>query len=102
MDVLCQDEPMEELGETLDTFFGVRVVQNTKVPLGTAIVMDTALAVKAFTRMGLELMTNQWGDSVFSTYGIQFRCVERIALAVIRPTSICVVSGMPSYSQGNS
>ncbi len=44
--VLRQDEPMEELGETLDSFFGVRVVQNTKCPLNTAIIMDTALAVK--------------------------------------------------------
>ncbi len=94
---------MDYLGQQqADSFFGTKVVTNTYCPQSTAIVMDSALAVKAFTRMGLELMFNQFGDAEFTTFGVQFRAVERIALAVIRPTCICVVTGLLSNPAGGS
>jgi HK97 family phage major capsid protein len=101
MYVLRQNEPSDVLGETLDSFFGVRVVQNTKVPLGTAIILDTAVSTIAFTRMGLEIAVNWMGDSVFSTFGYQWRVAERIALGVIRPSAICIVTGLPYVAGGN-
>jgi hypothetical protein len=64
--------------------------------------MATTAAVKAFTRMGLELMLNQFGDAEFTTFGVQFRCVERIALAIVRPSAVCVVSGLLSNPAGGS
>jgi hypothetical protein len=98
--VLAQNEP-NELGETLDSIFGVKVVQNTKVPLGTAIVLDTAVSTIAFTRMGMEIAVNWQGDSVFPTFAYQWRVVERIALGIVRPSAICVVTGLPYVAGGN-
>lgn len=100
--LLDQWQPMDTLGESLDVFFGVKVVQNTWVPEGMAIVMDTNLSTIGFTRMGLEIAVNYMSDAVFPTFAYQWRVVERLALAIIRPTAICVVSGLASYSQGNS
>jgi len=101
--LLDQLQPNQSLGATeMDSLLGTRVVVSTKMPDSTAIVMDTSKAVVGFTRTGLEIATNYQGDSVFSTYGWQFRVVERIALAVIRPTAIAVVSGLPAHSSGAS
>jgi HK97 family phage major capsid protein len=100
--VLDQWQPNLTLGESLDNLFGVRVCQNTYVPLGTAIVMDTTSAVIAFQRMGIELAVNWQGDSVFATFAYQWRVVERIALAIPRPSAICAVINLPSYSSGGS
>jgi HK97 family phage major capsid protein len=100
--VLDQWTPNVTLGENLDNLMGVRVCQNTYVPLGTAIVMDTTSAVIAFQRMGIELAVNWQGDSVFSTFAYQWRVVERIALGIPRPSAICAVINLPSYSSGGS
>ncbi|WP_197507404.1 phage major capsid protein [Mycobacterium sp. 852002-50816_SCH5313054-b] len=101
--LLRQNEPMDYLGQQqADSFFGTKVVTNTYCPQSTAIVMDSAIAVKAFTRMGMEVMFNQFGDEEFTTFGVRYRAVERIALAVIRPAAICVVSGLLSNPAGGS
>lgn len=101
--VLRQNEPEDYLGQAqASSFFGIKVVTNTYVPQGVAVIMSTVAAAKAFTRMGLELMMNQYGDSEFQTFGVQFRCVERIALAIVRPTAVCVVSGLLSNPAGGS
>jgi HK97 family phage major capsid protein len=76
--------------------FGVPVVTNSKVPIRTGIVFDTTIAVRAWTRMALEMMTNPYGDTEFQTNAIQFRCEERITIGVIRPTAVCVVTGLGS------
>jgi hypothetical protein len=60
---------------------------------GTAIVFDTTIARRAWTRMALEKMTNPYGDSEFATNAITFRAEERITIGVIRPTAINVVTG---------
>lgn len=90
--LLNQNDP-NALGG-LDNIFGTRVVVNTHVPEGTAIVMDTTKAVLAWTRLGLELMSNQFGDSEWGTNAWSFRAEERIAIGVQRPTAICVVTGL--------
>jgi HK97 family phage major capsid protein len=100
--VLDQWQPNLTLGESLDNLFGVRVCQNTYVPLGTAIVMDTTQAVIAFQRMGIEIAVNWQGDSVFATFAFQWRVVERISLGIPRPSAICAVINLPSYSSGGS
>jgi hypothetical protein len=64
--------------------------------------MDTAIAVKAFTRMGMEVVLNQFGDAEFTSFGVQYRAVERIALAIIRPTAIAQVTGLLSNPAGGS
>jgi hypothetical protein len=100
MYVLDQNSP-DSLGESRSEFFGVRVVTNTLIPVGTAIAMDTAISTVAFTRMGLEVAVNWQGDSVFPTFAYQRRVAERIALAVIRPTAICAITSLPTTTGGN-
>jgi HK97 family phage major capsid protein len=52
----------ENVGD-IDNVFGVPVVTNTKIPVATAIAFDTRIAVKAWTRMALELQSNPYGDT---------------------------------------
>lgn len=93
--VLDQNEP-NNLGQSYDTLFGVRIIQNSWIPAGTAIVMDASIGCIGWTRQGLELMTNWAGDNEFSTYAWSFRAVERIAIGVQRPTAVCIVSNLPT------
>jgi HK97 family phage major capsid protein len=101
--LLDQLQPNQSLGANeMDSLLGTKVVVSTKMPDTMALVLDTAMSTVAFQRTGLEVAVNWQGDSVFSSYGWQFRVIERIALAVIRPTAICLVTGLPAYSYGNS
>jgi HK97 family phage major capsid protein len=83
----------EDVG-AIDNVFGVPVLANTKIAIGTGIVFDTKIAVRSWTRMALEMMTNPYGDTEFGTNTITFRSDERVAIGVIRPTAINVVTGL--------
>ena len=52
----------DEVG-AVDNIFGVPVLTNTKIAAGTAIVFDTTTAAQVWTRLGLELMINQFSDT---------------------------------------
>ena len=78
--MLVPNEP-NLLGD-LANIFGVHVLTNTKVPQGTAIVLDTAI------------LANQYGDWAFEHNAWQFRAEERCTVGVIRPTAICTVTGI--------
>jgi HK97 family phage major capsid protein len=80
----------------LDNIFGVKVITNTYIPAGTAIVTDTSKSVLAWTRHGLSLDINSWGGSEFTENYVTFRAEERIAIGVMRPTAISIVTGPPS------
>jgi hypothetical protein len=90
--VLAQNEP-NALGD-LDNIFGVHVLPNTKVPQGTAIVLDTAISCQACTPLGMEIMANQYGTYEFTQNAWTFRAEERVTVGVIRPTAICTVTGI--------
>lgn len=100
--VLRQNEPMDVLGEGLDNFFGVPVVQTTTCPTNVAITMNREDAIIGFTRQGPELAINTTGDAVFSTFAWQWRITERVTIAIPRPSAICVITALPSYSGGAS
>jgi HK97 family phage major capsid protein len=80
----------------LDNIFGVRVIVNTKIPAGDAIVLDTTQAVLAWTRLGLSLEINGYGTNEFSQNYVTYRAEERIAIGVQRPTAINLVTGLPT------
>jgi hypothetical protein len=42
----------------------------------------------------MTIETNYWGDTEWTTNAVSFRCEERIAIGVQRPTAICVVTGL--------
>jgi HK97 family phage major capsid protein len=80
----------------LDNIFGVRVITNTKIPAGKAIVADTKKAVISWTRMGLTLDINSYGTNEFNENYSTFRAEERIAIGVQRPTALNIVTGLPT------
>jgi HK97 family phage major capsid protein len=90
--LLLQNTP-NQIG-TMNDLFGVKVLVNTMIPVGTAIVFDTTNSVKSWTRWGLEVMLNQFGTYEFENNAVTWRVEERVAIGVFRPTNICVVSGL--------
>ena len=78
----------------IDNVFGVKVVTTTKLAVGTALIFDTSQAVVAWTRYGLTTDVNYYGDSNWSQNSVSFRCEERIAIGVQRPTAIAKVTGL--------
>jgi len=62
------------------------------VPQGTAIVLDTNISCQAWTRLGMEIMANQYGNYEFAQNAWTFRAEERATVGVIRPTAICIVT----------
>jgi Phage capsid family len=90
--VLAQNNP-GSIGAMSD-LWGVKVVVNTRIPVGTAIVLDTTQAVLAWTRQGMTIDTNMWGDTEFRNNQITFRAEERIQIGVQRPTAVNIVTGL--------
>lgn len=90
--VLALNQP-NELG-SVDNLFGVPVIVNTKVPEDVAIVMDSSIAVLAWTRLGLELTFTQLGDYQIRHNALTYRLEERVAIGVQYPKAICVVDGL--------
>ena len=80
----------------VESIFGVAVVVNTMIPAGTAIVFDTSQAVLAWTRLGMTMGVNQFGDTEWTNNLVSFRVDERIAIGVRRPTAVCTVTGLPT------
>ena len=67
---------------------------NTKCPQSTAIVLDTNISCQAWTRLGMEILANQYGTYEFTQNAWTFRAEERVTVGVIRPTAICTVTGI--------
>ncbi len=85
-----------------DNVFGVPVATTTKCPSGTAVVIDTKIAVLAFTRMGMEIMYNQFGDYEFQHNAVQYRAEERVAIGCAYPAAVCVVTNLNQGSDWSS
>jgi len=98
--VLNATEPNQIGG--YDNIFGVPVAQTTKCPSGTAIVLDTKIAVLAFMRQGIEIMFNQFGDYEFQHNAVQFRGEERVAIGCAYPAAVCVVTNLNQGSDWSS
>lgn len=80
----------------MDNIFGVRVIQNSMVPAGTAIVFDTNKAVLSWIRQAMTLDINSYGDDEFQKNYVTYRAEERVAIGVMYPQAICAVTGLPS------
>jgi HK97 family phage major capsid protein len=81
--------------------FNMRVVTNTYIPLGTAIVMDAKKAVIRWVRMGYTLETNSYGvaadgTNLWTQNAIAFRGELREQIGVQYPTAINLLSGLPT------
>ncbi len=80
----------------LTSIFGVKVMQNTWIPAGTALVFDTSKAILAWTRQAMTLEVNQYGTNEFGENYCTFRVECREAIGIQYPTAINIVSGLPS------
>ena len=80
----------------VESIFGVTVVVNTFVPAGTAIVFDTSQAVLAWTRLGMTMGVNQFGDTEWTNNLVSFRVECREAIGVRRPSAVVTVTGLPT------
>jgi hypothetical protein len=77
--------------------WGVPICETTQCPAGTAVVMSIrAGAAFGYTRMGLLLQYNPFGDAEWTQNYYTWRCEERIALTVPRPQAINIVTGLPT------
>jgi HK97 family phage major capsid protein len=97
--VLNANEAMQ-VGE-VDNIFGVPVAQTTKMPEGTAIVLDTKIAVLAFLGMRMEIMFDPYGDWAFQNNAVQFRGEIRETIGVAYPAAINIVSNLNYYEEGS-
>jgi hypothetical protein len=95
--LLNPDDPAA-LGD-LNSIFGCKVITNAYVPAGTAIVADSQWSY-AWTRHGLTIDINQYGSDGSTNYwtqnAVSFRCEERVAIGVARPSAVNLVTGLPS------
>jgi len=79
----------------VDSLWGTKVVVNTWVPAGTAIVLDTNKSLVAWQRSSLVIETNMYGDGWDNGYW-QYRAWERIGLGVRWAAAINIVTGLPT------
>lgn len=81
---------------SLTDIFGVKVIQNSYIPAGTAIVADTSKAVLAWTRQAPSLEINQFGTNEFNENYVTFRVETRVAIGLMFPTAVNIVTGLPA------
>jgi HK97 family phage major capsid protein len=87
---LLEPDPTAERASSI---WGIDVIQNTWIPEGTVILADHT-AILAWTRHGLTLEQNYWGDSQWTQNFVSFRAEERVAIGVLRPAAVCVVTSL--------
>ncbi len=75
------------------SLWGVPVLQTTQIAAGTALALNAEVAAEVFVRQGVTLQTD-FGQTGFERNQTSFRCEERLALAVPRPSAIMKVTGL--------
>jgi HK97 family phage major capsid protein len=78
----------------VDTLWGIPVATTTQIAAGTGILANLGTAAQVFVREGITLeMTNSAGTD-FQSGLVKVRATERLALAVVRPSAINVITGI--------
>jgi HK97 family phage major capsid protein len=78
----------------VDNLFGTRVISTSTMPQGKALVLDTRIAVLAWTRLGMEILSNQFDTYSWQQNAWSFRGEERIAIGVQYPKAMNIVTGL--------
>jgi HK97 family phage major capsid protein len=90
--VLKQNDPGELGG--IDHLFQLRVAQTTSIPQGTALVLDTSIAVDIFRRWGLTVEVNPWAGDEFKANQLLVRAETRLGVGCIYPKAVCKVTNL--------
>jgi hypothetical protein len=96
---LLDPENPARLGD-FNSIFGCKIVTNTYIPAGSAIVCDSQW-IYAWTRQSLIIEINSYGTdssgtNLWTNNAVSFRAEERVAMGVARPTAVNIVTGLPS------
>jgi hypothetical protein len=96
---LLDPENPARLGD-FNSIFGCKIVTNAYITAGQAIVCDSQW-IYAWTRQALMIEINSYGTdssgtNLWANNAVNFRAEERVALGVARPSSLCLVSGLPA------
>ncbi|QUD81035.1 phage major capsid protein [Gordonia polyisoprenivorans] len=79
---------------TTPSIWGVPVIRNTKIATGTALVFDTSCA-RVWHRMGLTIDSDMgFSGTNFSSNAVTYRCEERVAVGLLRPAGLNIVTGL--------
>jgi HK97 family phage major capsid protein len=90
--VLKQNDPGELGG--IDHLFQLRAAQTTSIPQGTALVVDTSIAVNIFRRWGLTVEVNPWAGDEFKANQLLVRAETRLGVGCIYPKAVCKVTNL--------
>lgn len=74
--------------------WGLDVCLTTQMTAGKCLIADTKQAAKLFVREGISVKMGPYGDGDFTANRTTFIVEERVALGVLRPTALCVVTGL--------
>jgi HK97 family phage major capsid protein len=72
--------------------WGVSLVTSTAMQEGTVLIADLRSAAIAYVRQPPTLETSRGGFDEFTHNISLFRAEERIALAIVRPTALCLIT----------
>lgn len=90
--VLNQNDPGELGG--IDHLFQLRVAETTSIPQGTALVLDTSIAVNIFRRWGLTVEVNPFAGAQFIANQLLVRAETRLGVGCIYPKAVCKVTNL--------
>jgi hypothetical protein len=76
--------------------WGVPCFVSTHCPDGTLVARSVKdVGVLVFQRMGMLVEYNMWAENLWQTNSAQWRCEERIAFAVPRPSAVNILTNLP-------
>jgi HK97 family phage major capsid protein len=90
--VLDQNDPGQLGG--IDHLFQLRVASTTSIPQGTALILDSRIAVNIFRRWALEVQVNPYAGDEFKANQLVVRAETRFGVACIYPHAVCKLTGL--------
>jgi HK97 family phage major capsid protein len=82
--------------EIIERIFGVKVYLSTAVTAGEMVFIDTDRFGFVVLREGLRLLSPGYNASDYSEFLQRWAVIERLNLAVVRPTAVGLLTGLPS------
>ncbi|ORB70860.1 hypothetical protein BST44_22790 [Mycobacterium scrofulaceum] len=80
----------------MEQIFGVKIYLSTQVTAGEMVFIDTDRFGFVILREGLRLLSPGYNASDFSEFLQRWAVIERLNLAVVRPTAVGLLTGLPS------
>ena len=90
---LSNPDPTRDI---IEQVFGVKVYLSTSVTAGEMVFIDTDRFGFVVLREGLRLLSPGYNASDFSEFLQRWAVIERLNLAVVRPTAVGLLTGLPT------